>query len=179
MKSRSATKTKKKKADKVIELEKLAKERGLVLLKAGKRKRRLDVEKPTLDNLRAQLAMTFELIPIAEATYRKHPYDKNAIAVTRLVETAVALMEKIEEQAIEGVVERIEEKVLRPLTTETVAALSQEIRALRDDLKAKLPTKHSAAVDRQMKDLLLRVGKQLDKAYQQSCEELRKILTLK
>jgi len=169
-----------KKKGEVIDLAKIAKEKGLTLLPSGKAKNiKLDVASSTLDNLKAQLAMTFDLLPIAEAAYRKYPHERNALAVTRLVETAVALMEKIEEHSTEGITERIAEKVLRPLVTDTVAALSQELRALRDELKLKVSKDQQHTIDRLVREVLGRVGNRLDQTYKEAVEELQKVIALK
>lgn len=170
-------KTKKKRKTKapelkVIELEKEARKKGLL----PEDRQRFSVENETVENLRQQLALTFDLIPVAESAYLAKPTFHNCLALTRLIEVASGLMEKIEEARADEKREAIETMVLRPLITQTVAALSEELRSLREELKPKLKETYQDRLDQYVRSVLTRVGERLEVHYQDALKTMEKVL---
>jgi hypothetical protein len=114
------------------------------------------------------------LVPLADATYRKDPNFRNALAVTGIIDSVtktITEMHNLKEK--EEVYGLIIQKVVQPIIRAMISDMMTEFRFLSNALD-KTPT----GKDEHLQGAAMAIGKKFDEAYRRSTELLAGVIGL-
>jgi len=124
--------------------------------------------------LQINLMRLHALVPLADATYRRDPHSRNALAVTSIIDSVtktITEMHNLKDK--EEVYALIVQKVLQPAIRNMISDMMTEFRFLTSSLDKALDKREES-----LQDAAIAIGKKFEESYRKSTEMLASVIGL-
>lgn len=127
--------------------------------------------------LLAQLLSLAEMIPVAEAAYKKSPGQSTAYAFTNLSNAIIVVIKELEARTDNTVlVENINKEVIQPLLTNMLQAYSRNIDNLKKAILNMVPRKDRSTIENMFPIIIQNFAADSKKMYEDSSTSLKQLI---